>query len=87
MWTLYDEQMTEIVGLEGKMETLKNDIKDLSNKAKSMEKNADTEVLSDLKGVQNRMKTCKTQLETLMEWDQLCSSCQDALSSQDTEVF
>ena len=46
-----------------------------------------TEVLSDLKVIQNRMKTCKSQLETLMEWDQLCSSCQDALSNQDTEVL
>lgn len=52
-----------------------------------MEKNAETEVLSDLKGVQTRMKTCQTQLETLLEWDQLCSSCEDAINSEDTEVF
>ena len=79
--------MTEVVELEGKMEVLKNDIREMSNKTKSLERNAETEVLSDLKVIQNRMKTCKSQLETLMEWDQLCSSCQDALSNQDTEVF
>ena len=78
--------MTEVVELEGKMEVLKNDIREMSNKTKSLERNAETEVLSDLKVIQNRMKTCKCQLETLMEWDQLCSSCQDALSNQDTEV-
>ena len=33
------------------------------------------------------MKVCKSQLETLLEWDQLCSSCQEALSSEDTEVI
>lgn len=69
------------------MEVLKNDIREMSNKTKSLERNAETEVLSDLKVIQNRMKTCKSQLETLMEWDQLCSSCQDALSNQDTEVL
>lgn len=79
--------MTEVVELEGKMEVLKNDIREMSNKTKSLERNAETEVLSDLKVIQNRMKTCKSQLETLMEWDQLCSSCQDALSNQDTEVL
>lgn len=79
--------MAEVVELEGKMDVLKNDIKEMSNKTKSLERNAETEVLSDLKVIQNRMKTCKSQLETLMEWDQLCSSCQDALSNQDTEVL
>lgn len=79
--------MTEVVELEGKMEVLKNDIREMSNKTKSLERSAETEVLSDLKVIQNRMKTCKSQLETLMEWDQLCSSCQDALSNQDTEVL
>ena len=79
--------MTEVVELEGKMEVLKNDISEMSNKTKSLERSAETEVLSDLKVIQNRMKTCKSQLETLMEWDQLCSSCQDALSNQDTEVL
>ena len=31
-------------------------------------------------------KLSPSQLETLTEWDELCSSCRDAISNQDTEV-
>ena len=81
------KQVEEIVELTDNIETLKTDIRDITATTRTMEKNAETEVLSNLKGVQTRMKTCQTQLETLMEWDQLCSSCEDAVSSEDTEVF
>ena len=79
--------MEEVIELTENIETLKTDIRDITTTTRTMEKNAETEVLSNLKGVQTRMKTCQTQLETLMEWDQLCSSCEDAVSSEDTEVF
>ena len=78
--------MTEVVELEGDMNELKNEIKEMSASTKTMERNAETDILSDLKSIQNKMKTCKTQLETLTEWDELCSSCRDAISNQDTEV-
>ena len=78
--------MTEVVELEGDMNELKNEIKEMSASTKTMERNAETDVLSDLKSIQNKMKTCKTQLETLTELDELCSSCRDAISNQDTEV-
>ena len=78
--------MEEVVELTDNIETLKTDIRDITTTTRTMEKNAETEVLSNLKGVQTRMKTCQTQLETLIEWDQLCSSCEDAVSSEDTEV-
>lgn len=78
--------MTEVVELEGDMNELKNEIREMSASTKTMERNAETEVLSDLKSIQNKMKTCKTQLETLTEWDELCNSCHDAISNQDTEV-
>ena len=68
------------------METLKTDIKELAATTKEMERNSETEVLSDLKGIQNKMKVCKTQLEALVEWDQICSSCEDAVSSENIEV-
>ena len=68
------------------MNELKKEIKEMTSATKNMEKNAQTETLSDLKTIQNKMKICKTQLETLTEWDQQCTSCHDALSNQDTEV-
>lgn len=68
------------------MNELKKEIKEMTFATKNMEKNAQTEILSDLKTIQNKMKICKTQLETLTEWDQQCASCHDALSNQDTEV-
>lgn len=78
--------MTEVTELEGNMNELKREIKEMASATKSMEKSAQTEILSDLKTIQNKMKICKTQLETLTEWDQQCASCHDALSNQDTEV-
>lgn len=78
--------MTEVTELEGNMNELKKEIKEMTSATKNMEKNAQTEILSDLKTIQNKMKICKTQLETLTEWDQQCASCHDALSNQDTEV-
>lgn len=72
--------------LSESMETLKTDIKELAATTKEMERNSETEVLSDLKGIQNKMKVCKTQLEALVEWDQICSSCEDAVSSENIEV-
>lgn len=69
------------------MDTLKSDIKNMLKTTRAMEGSAETEVLSDLKGIQNKMSTCKSQLETLNEWDQLCSSCKEAISSEDTEVY
>ena len=69
------------------MEVLKADIRSLSNETKEKERNSESDILSRLKGIQNNMKVCKSQLETLLEWDQLCSSCQEALSSEDTEVI
>lgn len=59
----------------------------MTNDTKVMEKNSESDVLANLKGIQNNMKMCKSQLETVLEWDQLCSSCHEALSSEDTEVF
>lgn len=78
--------MTEVTELEGNLNDLKKEIKDMASSTRNMEKNAQTEILSDLKTIQNKMKICKTQLETLSEWDQQCASCHDALSNQDTEV-
>ena len=69
------------------MDTLKSDIKNMLKTTRTMEGSAETEVLSDLKDIQNKMSTCKSQLETLNEWDQLCSSCEEAISSEDTEVY
>ena len=74
--------MTEVTELEGNMNELKKEIKEMTSATKNMEKNAQTEILSDLKTIQNKMKICKTQLETLTEWDQQCASCHDALSNQ-----
>ena len=68
------------------MDTLKSDIKSMLKATRTMEDSAETEVLSGLKGIQNKMSTCKSQLETLNEWDQLCSSCEEAISSEDMEV-
>lgn len=75
-----------MVEISGQMDTLKTDIKSMLKTTRTMEGSAETEVLSDLKGIQNKMSTCKSQLETLNEWDQLCSSCEEAISSEDTEV-
>lgn len=79
--------MSEIVTLGKDLEELKIEIKDMTNETKVMEKNSESDVLSNLKGIQNNMKVCKSQLETILEWDQLSSSCQEALSSEDTEVL
>ncbi|KAK8818906.1 hypothetical protein WA577_003016 [Blastocystis sp. JDR] len=84
--TRLPDMMTEVTELEGNMNELKKEIKEMTSATKNMEKNAQTEILSDLKTIQNKMKICKTQLETLTEWDQQCASCHDALSNQDTEM-
>lgn len=78
--------MNDIVNLGKELDNLKKEIKIMTSETKMMEKNSESDVLSNLKGIQNNMKICKSQLETILEWDQLCSSCQEALSSEDTEV-
>ena len=76
-----------MVEISSQMDTLKSDIKNMLKTTRTMEGSAETEVLSDLKDIQNKMSTCKSQLETLNEWDQLCSSCEESLSSEETEVY
>lgn len=79
--------MTDIINLGKDLEELKKDIREMTNETKMMEKNSESDVLANLKGIQNNMRLCKNQLETVLEWDQLCASCQEALASEDTEVF
>lgn len=79
--------MTQIGTLGKELDGLKKDIKEMTNETKVMEKNSESDLLANLKGIQTNMKICKSQLETILEWDQLCASCQESLSSEDTEVI
>ena len=56
-----------MVEISSQMDTLKSDIKNMLKTTRTMEGSAETEVLSDLKDIQNKMSTCKSQLETLNE--------------------